>query len=90
MPPVTPSHASMHAPTVLDKMKMGALMGSSVGACIGLGFGTFNCLMHGPGPAGFLRTLGKYVFTSAGTFGFFMSIGSVIRSEGRIQNQTFK
>lgn len=31
----------------------------------------------GPGPRGFLATLSQYMLSSAATFGFFLSIGSV-------------
>lgn len=63
---------------------MGALMGSTVGLCMGLVFGTFNILRYGAGPKGFLGTLSQYMLSSAATFGFFMSIGSVIRTQERI------
>ncbi|MCJ1410536.1 subunit of TIM23 translocase complex [Ptychographa xylographoides] len=45
--------------------------------------GGVNILRFGAGPNGPLRTLGQYMLGSGATFGFFMSIGSVIRTEGR-------
>ncbi|EPX72248.1 membrane protein Mgr2 [Schizosaccharomyces octosporus yFS286] len=68
-------------PSTTDKLKMGAIMGSAAGLGIGFLFGGMAVLRYGPGPRGFLRTLGQYMLTSAATFGFFMSIGSVIRNE---------
>ncbi|KAL2311935.1 Protein mgr2 [Schizosaccharomyces pombe] len=68
-------------PSTVDKLKMGAIMGSAAGLGIGFLFGGVAVLRYGPGPRGFLRTLGQYMLTSAATFGFFMSIGSVIRNE---------
>ncbi|CUS08825.1 unnamed protein product [Tuber aestivum] len=41
----------------------------------------YNLLKHGPGPNGFIRSLGQYMLGSAATFGFFMSIGTAIRTE---------
>lgn len=35
----------------------------------------------GPGPRGAMATLAQYMISSGATFGFFMSIGTVIRTE---------
>ncbi|KAA8914673.1 reactive mitochondrial oxygen species modulator 1-domain-containing protein [Sphaerosporella brunnea] len=84
MPPVTqiPSQGHGHAPSTFDKMKMGALMGGIVGCSIGFIFGSYSIIKQGPGPNGVIRSLGQYMMGSAATFGFFMSIGSAIRTEG--------
>lgn len=63
-------------------MKMGALMGTGVGLTIGFIFGSFSILRGGAGPRGAMATLSQYMMSSAATFGFFLSIGSVIRSDG--------
>ncbi|KAG9981536.1 hypothetical protein KCU78_g21473, partial [Aureobasidium melanogenum] len=62
-----------------------------VGLIIGFIFGATNIIRFGPGPNGMLRTLGQYMAGSAATFGFFMSIGSTIRTEGTspIVNQAY-
>ncbi|KAH8908051.1 hypothetical protein BR93DRAFT_927087 [Coniochaeta sp. PMI_546] len=79
MPP-PPSHG-LAGPSTFDKLKMGAMMGGSVGVIIGFIFGTVNIFRYGAGPNGIMRTLGQFMLGSGATFGFFMSIGSVIRSD---------
>ncbi|ORX37637.1 reactive mitochondrial oxygen species modulator 1-domain-containing protein [Kockovaella imperatae] len=69
--------------STFDKMKMGALMGTGVGLTIGLIFGLTSIIRAGPGPRGTVATLSQYMLSSAATFGFFMSIGSVIRTESK-------
>ncbi|KAI1803424.1 reactive mitochondrial oxygen species modulator 1-domain-containing protein [Daldinia bambusicola] len=80
MPPVPPSRGQ-HAPSTVDKLKMGAMMGGTVGVIIGFIFGTVNIFRYGAGQNGIMRTLGQYMLGSGATFGFFMSIGSVIRTD---------
>lgn len=67
--------------SLFDKIKMGAFMGSTVGAVMGMIFGGMTIYQYGPGPSGYMRTMGQYMLGSAATLGLFMSVGSVIRSD---------
>ncbi|KAI0119820.1 reactive mitochondrial oxygen species modulator 1-domain-containing protein [Daldinia grandis] len=104
MPPV-PTTRGPQGPSTVDKLKMGAMMGGTVGVIIGFIFGTLhphtsssprlsgiygpdmwcigtvNIFRYGAGHNGIMRTLGQYMLGSGATFGFFMSIGSVIRTD---------
>ncbi|KHO01291.1 mitochondrial genome maintenance protein Mgr2 [Metarhizium album ARSEF 1941] len=82
MPPVAAvPTGSQHGASNFDKLKMGAMMGGTVGTIMGFIFGTVNIFRYGAGTQGIMRTLGQYMLVSGTTFGFFMSIGSVIRSD---------
>ncbi|EUC34989.1 hypothetical protein COCVIDRAFT_37040 [Bipolaris victoriae FI3] len=88
--PVGSMPQGAHGPSTLDKLKMGGMMGGSVGLIIGFIFGFTNIVRFGPGPNGMLRTLGQYMMGSAATFGFFMAIGTTIRTESSpIATQAF-
>ncbi|CAC9885637.1 unnamed protein product [Aureobasidium pullulans] len=68
--PASAMPAGAHGPSTFDKLKMGAMMGGSVGLIIGFIFGATNIIRFGPGPNGMLRTLGQYMAGSAATFGY--------------------
>ncbi|KAJ1643273.1 subunit of TIM23 translocase complex [Coemansia asiatica] len=72
---------SYHQPSIWDKAKMGLIMGGSVGACLGCLIGFYSTMKFGPGPRGYLGTIGQYALGSGASFGFFMMIGSCIRSD---------
>lgn len=60
---------------------MGLIMGGSVGACLGCLIGFYSTMKFGPGPRGYLGTIGQYALGSGASFGFFMMIGSCIRTD---------
>ncbi|KAI9189473.1 subunit of TIM23 translocase complex [Blastocladiella emersonii ATCC 22665] len=69
-------------PTLADKLKMGAMMGGGVGLGLGFIMGNIQYLIYGARGKGYLGTLSNAMMTSGASFGFFMAIGTVIRSEG--------
>ncbi|KAL4250093.1 MGR2 family protein [Abortiporus biennis] len=77
-------HGQPVGPTTFQKRTMGAMMGAGVGLTIGFIFGSFTILRGGAGPRGALSTLSQYMLSSAATFSFFLSIGSVIRNDGEL------
>ncbi|KAH8723937.1 reactive mitochondrial oxygen species modulator 1-domain-containing protein [Phaeosphaeriaceae sp. PMI808] len=79
--PVGSMPQGARGPSTLDKLKMGGMMGGSVGLIIGFIFGFTNIMRFGPGPNGMGRTLLQYMTGSAATFGFFMAIGTTIRTD---------
>ncbi|CAD6908185.1 unnamed protein product [Tilletia controversa] len=70
-------------PTLFQKLSQGAMMGMGVGATMGFLGAGFQILRAGPGPRGVMGTLSQSMLAMAGTFGAIMSIGSVIRTEGK-------
>ncbi|KAG1470762.1 hypothetical protein G6F56_002491 [Rhizopus delemar] len=77
-------------PSAFDKAKMGAAMGGTVGLCIGFVFGSISLIRFGPGNKSPVSLLSQYMLGSAASFGFFMSIGSVVRSEPRLPSPNLK
>jgi len=60
------------------------MMGTGVGLTIGFIFGSWSIIRGGAGPRGAMATLSQYMLSSAATFGFFLAIGSVIRSDSSL------
>ncbi|RMZ88169.1 hypothetical protein DV736_g4603, partial [Chaetothyriales sp. CBS 134916] len=76
-----PQGVQQRGPSWVDKLKMGMLMGGTVGSIMGFIYGTVTIFQYGAGQAGVMRTLGKYMLASGGMFGLFMGVGSIIRSD---------
>ncbi|XP_073995215.1 reactive oxygen species modulator 1 [Rhodnius prolixus] len=66
-------------PTCWDKMRMGFLIGFSVGIASGALFGGFTAFRYGLRGRELVNNLAKTMLQSGGTFGTFMAIGTGIR-----------
>ncbi|CAO3689179.1 unnamed protein product [Rhizopus microsporus] len=77
-------------PSTVDKMKMGAAMGGTVGLCIGFVFGSISLIRFGPGNSNPITLLSKYMLGYAASFGLFMSVGTVVRSENRLPMSAYE
>ncbi|XP_032793000.1 reactive oxygen species modulator 1 [Daphnia magna] len=62
-----------------DKMKVGFIMGFSIGMATGALFGGFGALRQGLRGRELINTVGKIMVQGGGTFGTFMAIGTGIR-----------
>ncbi|GAA6041293.1 hypothetical protein JCM8097_001320 [Rhodosporidiobolus ruineniae] len=81
-PPPAPVPHGAAEPSLFDKLKMGFITGGLVGCTIGFIFGNFAIFTGGTGNKGYTKMLATYMLSSAATFSFFMSIGTVIRTDG--------
>ncbi|TNY20066.1 reactive mitochondrial oxygen species modulator 1-domain-containing protein [Rhodotorula diobovata] len=82
-PPAMPAQPGAQEPSVFQKLRMGMLTGGLVGLTIGFIFGNFAILSGAAGRGkGYFPTLSTYMLSSGATFAFFMSIGTVIRTDG--------
>ncbi|XP_069106527.1 reactive oxygen species modulator 1-like isoform X2 [Argopecten irradians] len=66
-------------PSCFDKMKIGFMMGFSVGMASGMIFGGFSALRYGLRGRELVQTVGKTMVQGGGTFGTFMTVGTAIR-----------
>lgn len=65
--------------TCFDKVKMGFMMGFSIGMTTGLLFGGFQAFRLGLRGRELFTTLGKSMGQAGGSFGLFMSVGTALR-----------
>lgn len=66
-------------PSCFDRVKLGFMMGFTVGVATGALFGGFSCIRYGLRGRELLGQVSKTMVQSGGTFGTFMAIGSGIR-----------
>ena len=62
-----------------DKVKMGALMGFTIGMSTGFLFGGFQAFRFGLRGRELITTLGKSMGQAGGSFGVFMGVGTALR-----------
>lgn len=66
-------------PSCMSRIKMGFMLGMSVGMAGGILFGSYSAWRMGLRGREMFGTIGKVMLQSGGTFGTFMAIGSGIR-----------
>ncbi|XP_060590923.1 reactive oxygen species modulator 1-like [Ruditapes philippinarum] len=74
-----PQGSYRQGPSCWDRIKLGFMMGFSVGLATGVLFGGFQAFRYGARGRELFQTVGKSSLQGAGTFGTFMAIGSGIR-----------
>jgi hypothetical protein len=67
-------------PSCFQRCFQGFLMGGFLGATIGVLMGGFAGYRGGQRGRALIQVIGRSALTSAGSFGFFLSIGTAIRS----------
>merc|ERR1711962_965211 len=72
-------YGNQQGPSCFDRVKLGFMMGFSVGMATGALFGGFTALRYGLRGRELLNNVGKTMVQSGATFGTFMAIGSGIR-----------
>ncbi|KAJ3292263.1 subunit of TIM23 translocase complex [Borealophlyctis nickersoniae] len=72
----------LNLPPWAEKMKMGFIMGGSAGMAVGFLWGSFAVMRGATTPGkGAMGTIGSTMLQHGAMLGFFLSIGSLLRSE---------
>ncbi|KAB7504729.1 UNVERIFIED_CONTAM: hypothetical protein RMT77_010136 [Armadillidium vulgare] len=79
MPAVPAGNYYQQGPSCWDKVKLGFMMGFTVGIATGSLFGGFTAIRYGLRGKELVASVGKVMMQSGGTFGTFMAIGAGIR-----------
>eukprot|EP00010_Vexillifera_abyssalis_P002265 CAMPEP_0201558858 /NCGR_PEP_ID=MMETSP0173_2-20130828/70488_1 /ASSEMBLY_ACC=CAM_ASM_000268 /TAXON_ID=218659 /ORGANISM="Vexillifera sp., Strain DIVA3 564/2" /LENGTH=76 /DNA_ID=CAMNT_0047972501 /DNA_START=67 /DNA_END=297 /DNA_ORIENTATION=+ len=69
-----------YQPSVFEKAGNGFIMGGAIGGTIGVLFGSAMGLRHGLRGKELATQVGQAAVQSAGAFGFFLAVGSVVRN----------
>ena len=77
--PVAVGPYGQSQPSCFDRVKMGFVMGCTMGTAAGALFSTFYCLRMGIRGRELMGSIGKTMMQSGGTFGTFMAIWMGIR-----------
>jgi hypothetical protein len=66
-------------PSCMERVKMGAYMGFTIGMSVGCLIGGFSAFRHGLRGRDLVTTVGKAMLQAGGSFGTFMAVGSGLR-----------